>query len=681
MSRHGLGGCRTDPNPPPARVAERPYGVHSLLSSHLLHEIPHSDQVERCGCKHEHPLDQRNSSVSGLPHSTYGLHPAEDLFDQLPLSLARAIARVPGRPSVDRAAHLLRHVRRRSDLAHLLHEPVDVVCLVGSAGDRRAARYGLKHPMRRVPLRGPRRVADAGVHDEPVAILHQSVCHVAELRSDCATLPIHPGVGIGRGSMRVVLSLLSPEVDLGIAPATRRLDVPVILGPEALLARPRLDQRPIDREVLVGKKMSLPRLVQHLREERCRDLPPEKSIPVLAEYRGYPHGIVHLEPNEPPKQQVVVELLHEHPLRADRIENLNQESAQEFLGCDGGPADRGVQAIELRRHLPKDPIHHLPDGPKRMVSRNPLFERYVAPHSTLDLLVTTHCGSPPGMRLKENRGLPPFYHVGHESQGFFSTLLEHTAEDVLCDPNEFGCTCPLRCEELLGWDQYTGYGRVDAGRALTLPVGVLGSLDQHAFAHGQTVHLAWEALDINPANGSLDPNDPHAHFELHCLIPGMGFHWEVIDTLIAADVRSYDWTVPNDFPTGGNRRIRLTVADSGANTNYDYGERFAVVASLADVDNRADSDDFRIEHLSSNPASSDTRIRCHIPRPGDLRVEVFDVGGRRVTTLTAGLRKAGVYALEWDGRDDVGHRVPKGLYFLRVMYGSQVTSVRITVLM
>lgn len=50
---------------------------------------------------------------------------------------------------------------------------------------------------------------------------------------------------------------------------------------------------------------------------------------------------------------------------------------------------------------------------------------------------------------------------------------------------------------------------------------------------------------------------------------------------------------------------------------------------------------------------------------GDAEVALFDVGGRRVRTLTSGARRGGYHQLAWDGRDDAGARVAPGLYFLR----------------
>lgn len=76
-----------------------------------------------------------------------------------------------------------------------------------------------------------------------------------------------------------------------------------------------------------------------------------------------------------------------------------------------------------------------------------------------------------------------------------------------------------------------------------------------------------------------------------------------------------------------------------------------------------------------NPARGTTRFSVTLPEPSELRLEVFDAGGRRVRTLAAGERAAGAHAFAWDLRDDGGRRVPPGLYLARCAAGG-ATRVR-----
>jgi flagellar hook assembly protein FlgD len=51
-------------------------------------------------------------------------------------------------------------------------------------------------------------------------------------------------------------------------------------------------------------------------------------------------------------------------------------------------------------------------------------------------------------------------------------------------------------------------------------------------------------------------------------------------------------------------------------------------------------------------------------------VSVFGVDGRRLRGLLHGVQPAGSHAMQWDGRDDRGARVPAGIYFLKLASAS-----------
>jgi len=72
----------------------------------------------------------------------------------------------------------------------------------------------------------------------------------------------------------------------------------------------------------------------------------------------------------------------------------------------------------------------------------------------------------------------------------------------------------------------------------------------------------------------------------------------------------------------------------------------------------------RLEPITPNPARAPARIAFTLARAGDARLEVFGIHGERVRTLLRGAVPAGERSLRWDGRDDAGHAVPAGLYFV-----------------
>jgi hypothetical protein len=67
-----------------------------------------------------------------------------------------------------------------------------------------------------------------------------------------------------------------------------------------------------------------------------------------------------------------------------------------------------------------------------------------------------------------------------------------------------------------------------------------------------------------------------------------------------------------------------------------------------------------------NPFTAGTAIPVFASQAGAVRIEVFDVTGRRIRTLAGDLGQ-GVGVLSWDGLDEAGRAAPAGTYFYRLV--------------
>ena len=74
-----------------------------------------------------------------------------------------------------------------------------------------------------------------------------------------------------------------------------------------------------------------------------------------------------------------------------------------------------------------------------------------------------------------------------------------------------------------------------------------------------------------------------------------------------------------------------------------------------------------------NPFSSTTTIRYSLPSRGRVKIDVFDVTGRAVTTLVDKVQESGTQTATWSGRDHRGRKVPAGIYFYRLTVGDLQT--------
>ena len=67
-----------------------------------------------------------------------------------------------------------------------------------------------------------------------------------------------------------------------------------------------------------------------------------------------------------------------------------------------------------------------------------------------------------------------------------------------------------------------------------------------------------------------------------------------------------------------------------------------------------------------NPFNPVTTIKFSIASDQQVRLVIYDVAGRRVRTLIDEHRRADIYKVTWDGRNDHGQRVASGVYFYRL---------------
>jgi hypothetical protein len=70
--------------------------------------------------------------------------------------------------------------------------------------------------------------------------------------------------------------------------------------------------------------------------------------------------------------------------------------------------------------------------------------------------------------------------------------------------------------------------------------------------------------------------------------------------------------------------------------------------------------------LSPNPSWDAVTLSFAQPLAGDARIQVFDVAGKLVRTLTDEWIPAGARQLRWDGRSDTGWIAPAGVYVVRM---------------
>ncbi len=76
-----------------------------------------------------------------------------------------------------------------------------------------------------------------------------------------------------------------------------------------------------------------------------------------------------------------------------------------------------------------------------------------------------------------------------------------------------------------------------------------------------------------------------------------------------------------------------------------------------------------------NPFNPTTTIQFGIPVEGNVRVDIYDILGRRVQTITDQRYQAGFHTVQFDGRS-----LASGVYFYRLISPEKIISKRMTLI-
>ena len=78
---------------------------------------------------------------------------------------------------------------------------------------------------------------------------------------------------------------------------------------------------------------------------------------------------------------------------------------------------------------------------------------------------------------------------------------------------------------------------------------------------------------------------------------------------------------------------------------------------------------FSLDQNHPNPFNPGTGIAFRVPHAGEVKLTIYDVLGRKVTTLVDGHLSSGLHRATWAGRDRFGREVSGGTYIARLTWG------------
>ena len=128
---------------------------------------------------------------------------------------------------------------------------------------------------------------------------------------------------------------------------------------------------------------------------------------------------------------------------------------------------------------------------------------------------------------------------------------------------------------------------------------------------------------------------------------------------------------PNAIPAG----FELTLVDGASIIDMASSDGALLSESAKIVARRVLPDRPTLYSAVPNPFNPATTIRFALPEAGEADLAVYDVLGKRISTVASGNFDAGVHAAIWNGMTDDGIEMPSGIYFYRLRCGDSETTI------
>ena len=138
------------------------------------------------------------------------------------------------------------------------------------------------------------------------------------------------------------------------------------------------------------------------------------------------------------------------------------------------------------------------------------------------------------------------------------------------------------------------------------------------------------------------------------------------------------WTDPLVAKTAWDWYYFVTAVDFNGNESEPTG---AADTALSGVNDPSLPQRVVLHPVYPNPFNPSTTIRFELPEPASVRLEIYDVSGRRIRVLREGEAYVpGRYDVIWDGRSEDGAIAAAGVYFGRLRAAGMEMTRRMTLL-
>ncbi|MEA1987371.1 MAG: lamin tail domain-containing protein [Candidatus Marinimicrobia bacterium] len=163
-------------------------------------------------------------------------------------------------------------------------------------------------------------------------------------------------------------------------------------------------------------------------------------------------------------------------------------------------------------------------------------------------------------------------------------------------------------------------------------------------------------------------------------ITATGDDWQVISLDLANDP-VYGW-VNGDGVIGSTDNVEFSSLQFQCKKDVDAVIYMDILTERPAGTNAVTSSNlpekFALHQNYPNPFNPTTNIKFDLPNAMDVQLVIYDIMGRKITTLVNNHMEAGYKNVVWNGTNDFGSRVSSGIYIYRVIAGQNIKTMKMS---
>ncbi|MDD3965565.1 MAG: T9SS type A sorting domain-containing protein [Candidatus Neomarinimicrobiota bacterium] len=156
----------------------------------------------------------------------------------------------------------------------------------------------------------------------------------------------------------------------------------------------------------------------------------------------------------------------------------------------------------------------------------------------------------------------------------------------------------------------------------------------------------------------------HNHVDYIIMIDGIPKDTVRVDQ----NVNSGNWVSIGEYDLPKNVKLSLRIQDNGGNTNTNSvlradAVRFVLVEEkfVSKINEAGIPETFKVHQNYPNPFNPSTTIAFALPEAGEVRIDFFDLQGKKAGQTISGCWEAGYHRIVWTPRE-----LASGVYFYRI---------------